>query len=113
VPCEAADSRRMERIARAAVASLSIIDAAAAHRARTRAFDFSPALAARAESQLMVQAGVDASLRVFDGLGHSFYNDAPTPEAVDAYDTMVRFVSKAFVALAITNHAPAINPAGS
>ncbi|HKN09802.1 MAG TPA: alpha/beta hydrolase [Pseudomonadota bacterium] len=57
----------------------------------TRAFDLSPALATH---RALVQAGVEASLHVFDGLGHGFYYDAVTPEAVDAYDTMIRFFRK-------------------
>ena len=57
----------------------------------TRAFDLSPALATH---RALVQAGVDASLHVFDGLGHGFYYEAVTPEAVDAYNTMIRFFRK-------------------
>lgn len=57
----------------------------------TRAFDFSPALATH---RALVQAGVDASLHVFDGLGHSFFYDAVTPESVDAYNTIIRFFKK-------------------
>ena len=45
----------------------------------TRAFDLSPALATH---RALVQANVDASLHVFDGLGHCFYYDAMTPESV-------------------------------
>jgi acetyl esterase/lipase len=41
-----------------------------------------------------VQAGVDASLHVFDGLGHCFYYDATAPEGADAYQTMIRFFTK-------------------
>jgi acetyl esterase/lipase len=54
----------------------------------TRAFDLSPALATH---RALVQANVDASLHVFDGLGHCFYYDASTPESLDAYNTMIRF----------------------
>ena len=57
----------------------------------TRAFDMSPAIAAH---RALVQAGVDASLHVFDGLGHCFYYDATAPEGADAYETMVRFFRK-------------------
>ncbi|CAN7496277.1 alpha/beta hydrolase [Phenylobacterium sp. LjRoot219] len=57
----------------------------------TRAFDLSPALATH---RALVQAGVDAQLHVFDGLGHSFFYDAVTPESVDAYDTIIRFFRK-------------------
>jgi epsilon-lactone hydrolase len=54
----------------------------------TRAFDLSPALATH---RALVRANVDASLHVFDGLGHCFYYDASTPESLDAYNTMIRF----------------------
>lgn len=54
----------------------------------TRAFDLSPAIATH---RAFCQAGVDASLHVFDGLGHCFYYNARLPEAADAYQTMVRF----------------------
>ena len=54
----------------------------------TRAFDLSPALATH---RALAQADVDASLHVFDGHGHCFYYSATTPEAVDAYQTMIRF----------------------
>jgi len=57
----------------------------------TRAFDMSPAIATH---RALVQAGVDASLHVFDGLGHCFYYDAIAPEGADAYQTMVRFFRK-------------------
>jgi monoterpene epsilon-lactone hydrolase len=54
----------------------------------TRAFDLSPAIATH---RALCQAGADASLHVFDGLGHCFYYDATLPEGADAYQTMVRF----------------------
>jgi acetyl esterase/lipase len=57
----------------------------------TRAFDMSPAITTH---RALVQAGVDASLHVFDGLGHCFYYDATAPEGADAYQTMVRFFRK-------------------
>ncbi|CAN7648725.1 alpha/beta hydrolase [Phenylobacterium sp. LjRoot225] len=57
----------------------------------TRAFDLSPALATH---RALCQAGVEASLHVFDGLGHSFFYGAATPEAVDAYETIIRFFRK-------------------
>jgi monoterpene epsilon-lactone hydrolase len=57
----------------------------------TRAFDLSPALATH---RALCQAGVEASLHVFDGLGHSFFYDVTTPEAVDAYETIIRFFRK-------------------
>jgi acetyl esterase/lipase len=54
----------------------------------TRAFDMSPAILFH---RALVQAGVEAALHVFDGMGHCFYYSAHTPEARDAYDTIVRF----------------------
>lgn len=57
----------------------------------TRAFDLSPALATH---RALSQAGVDASLHVFDGLGHCFYYNAAAPEGADAYDVMIRFFRK-------------------
>ncbi|HTZ70341.1 MAG TPA: alpha/beta hydrolase fold domain-containing protein [Acetobacteraceae bacterium] len=57
----------------------------------TRAFDMSPAIATH---RALVQAGVDASLHVFDGVGHCFYYDASAPEGADAYQTIVRFFWK-------------------
>ena len=53
--------------------------------------DMSPAIATH---RALVQAGVDASLHVFDGLGHCFYYDAIAPEGADAYQIMVRFFRK-------------------
>ena len=57
----------------------------------TRAFDLSPALATH---RALSQAGAEASLHVFDGLGHCFYYQAGLPEGRDAYRTMVRFFRK-------------------
>jgi acetyl esterase/lipase len=57
----------------------------------TRAFDLSPAIASH---RALSQAGVEASLHVFDGVGHCFYYDATLPEGADAYRTMVRFFRK-------------------
>lgn len=57
----------------------------------TRAFDLSPALATH---RALSQAGVEASLHVFDGLGHCFYYNAATPEGADAYETMICFFRK-------------------
>lgn len=54
----------------------------------TRAFDLSPAIATH---RALSQAGVEASLHVFDGMGHCFYYDASLPEGADAYRTMIRF----------------------
>ncbi|HEY3699871.1 MAG TPA: alpha/beta hydrolase [Spongiibacteraceae bacterium] len=58
----------------------------------TRAFDMSPAIAFH---RALVRAGVDdASLHIFDGLGHCFYYNAWLPEARDAYDTIIRFFNR-------------------
>jgi acetyl esterase/lipase len=57
----------------------------------TRAFDLSPAIGTH---RALSQAGVDASLHVFDGVGHCFYYFTGTPESDDAYDTMIRFFRK-------------------
>jgi acetyl esterase/lipase len=57
----------------------------------TRAFDMSPAIAFH---RALTRAGVDASLQIFDGLGHCFYYSASTPEALDAYDTITRFFDR-------------------
>lgn len=54
----------------------------------TRAFDMSRAIATH---RALVQAGVEASLHVFDGQGHCFYYAASSPEGADANQTMVRF----------------------
>jgi acetyl esterase/lipase len=57
----------------------------------TRAFDLSPAIATH---RALVQAGVEASLHVFDGLGHCFHFNAASPEGADANQTIVRFFRK-------------------
>jgi acetyl esterase/lipase len=57
----------------------------------TRAFDLSPAIGTH---RALCQAGVEASLHVFDGLGHCFYYFPGTPESDDAYETMIRFFRK-------------------
>jgi acetyl esterase/lipase len=57
----------------------------------TRAFDLSPAIRTH---RALLQAGVEAELHVFDGLGHCFYYDHQMPEALDAYETMIRFFRK-------------------
>ena len=60
----------------------------------TRALDLSPAIGTH---RALSQVGVDASLHVFDGLGHCFYYFAGTPEADDAYETMIPFFRKHLV----------------
>ncbi len=57
----------------------------------TRAFDLSPAIATQ---RALFQAGVEAQLHVFDGMGHCFYYDTALPESLDAYDTLLRFFLK-------------------
>ena len=57
----------------------------------TRAFDMSAALATH---RALCQAGVEAQLHVFDGMGHCFYNEACLPESLDANDTIIRFFRK-------------------
>jgi epsilon-lactone hydrolase len=57
----------------------------------TRAFDMSSAIATH---RALCQAGVDAQLHVFDGLGHCFYNHAWLPESADANATIIRFFKK-------------------
>ena len=57
----------------------------------TRAFDMSPAIATH---RALVQADVDASLHVFDGLAHCFYYEATSPEGADANQTIVRFFKR-------------------
>jgi monoterpene epsilon-lactone hydrolase len=43
---------------------------------------------------LLVQAGVDAELHVYEGLWHSFFSDPELPESRAAYDAMVRFFDR-------------------
>ena len=57
----------------------------------TRAFDMSSAIAFH---RALTRAGVDASMQIFDGLGHCFYYQAWLPESQDAYDTIVRFFDR-------------------
>jgi len=57
----------------------------------TRAFDLSPALATH---RALFQAGATTELHVFDGQGHCFYYDTALPEALDAYDAVIRFFRK-------------------
>jgi PAS domain-containing protein len=57
----------------------------------TRALDMSPAIAFH---RALTRAGADASLHLFDGLGHCFYYNAWLPESRDAYDTIIRFFDR-------------------
>jgi len=43
---------------------------------------------------LLVQAGVDAELHVYEGMWHSFFSDPELPESRAAYDAMVRFFDR-------------------
>jgi acetyl esterase/lipase len=43
---------------------------------------------------LLVQAGVDAELHVYEGMWHSFFSDPELPESRAAYDVMVRFFDR-------------------
>jgi monoterpene epsilon-lactone hydrolase len=43
---------------------------------------------------LLVQAGVDAELHVYEGMRHSFFSDPELPESRAAYDVMVRFFDR-------------------
>jgi epsilon-lactone hydrolase len=54
----------------------------------TRASDMSAVLATH---RALVQAGVDAQLHVFDGMGHCFYSNIWLPEGADAYASLIRF----------------------
>lgn len=57
----------------------------------TRALDMSPAIAFH---RALTRAGADASLHLFDGLGHCFYYNAWLPESRDAYDRIIRFFDR-------------------
>jgi epsilon-lactone hydrolase len=57
----------------------------------TRSFDLSPVLLTH---RTLTQAGVDASLQVFDGLPHCFIYQHYLPETRDANDTIVRFFDR-------------------
>jgi monoterpene epsilon-lactone hydrolase len=43
---------------------------------------------------LLVQAGVDAELHVYEGMWHSFFSDPELPESRAAYDVIVRFFDR-------------------
>jgi epsilon-lactone hydrolase len=43
---------------------------------------------------LLVQAGVDAELHVYEGMWHSLFSDPELPESRAAYDVMVRFFDR-------------------
>jgi len=43
---------------------------------------------------LLVKAGVDADLHVWEGMWHGFFFDPGLPESADAYDVVVKFFDK-------------------
>ncbi|MDB6083203.1 MAG: alpha/beta hydrolase, partial [Gammaproteobacteria bacterium] len=43
---------------------------------------------------LLVQAGIEAELHVYEGMWHSFFSDPELPESRAAYDVMVRFFDR-------------------
>jgi acetyl esterase/lipase len=57
----------------------------------TRASDMSAVLATH---RALIQAGVEAQLHVFDGMGHCFYSNIFLPEGADAYASLIRFFRK-------------------
>lgn len=57
----------------------------------TRSFDMSSVLSSH---RSLTQAGVDASLQVFDGMPHCFVYQYYMPEAKDAFDTTLRFFDR-------------------
>lgn len=57
----------------------------------TRGFEYSSAIFTH---ELLVKAGVDAELHVWEGLFHGFYYNPDVPESRDAYDVMVRFFDR-------------------
>jgi acetyl esterase/lipase len=54
----------------------------------TRAFELSSAVHTHA---LLVKAGVDADLHVWEGMFHGFFYNADVPESRDCYDVIVNF----------------------
>lgn len=57
----------------------------------TKAFDMAPALAGH---RALTRAGADASLQVFENMGHCFIYQHRQPEAQDAYATIIRFFDR-------------------
>lgn len=57
----------------------------------TRGFELSSAVHSHA---LLVKAGVDAELHVWEGLFHGFFYNPDVPESRDCYDVMVRFFER-------------------
>jgi acetyl esterase/lipase len=57
----------------------------------TRASDMSAVLATH---RALAQAGADAQLHMFDGMGHCFYSNIFLPEGADAYASLIRFLRR-------------------
>ena len=57
----------------------------------TRSFDLSSTVHTHA---LLVKAGVDADLHVWDGVFHGFFYNVDVPESRDAFDVVVRFFDR-------------------
>ena len=57
----------------------------------TRGFEMSSAVYTHS---LLVKAGVDARLHVWEGLFHGFFYNPDVPESRDAYDVMVKFFDR-------------------
>ncbi len=57
----------------------------------TRSFDLSSTVHTHA---LLVKAGVDADLHVWDGMFHGFFYNVDVPESRDAFDVVVRFFDR-------------------
>ncbi len=45
-------------------------------------------------SRALHRAGAETQLHVFDGQGHCFYYNTALPEALDVYDTILRFFAR-------------------
>lgn len=57
----------------------------------TRGFDMSAAVQTH---RLLVNAGVEAELHVWDGVGHCFFSDVDLPESQEAFAVITRFFER-------------------
>jgi acetyl esterase/lipase len=57
----------------------------------TRSFDMSAAVYAHS---LLVKAGVETDLHVWEGMFHGFFYNADVPESIDCYTVIVNFFDK-------------------
>ena len=57
----------------------------------TRGFDLSAAVHAHA---LLVKAGVETDLHVWEGMFHGFFYNPDVPESQDCFDVIVKFFDK-------------------